>query len=273
MTRTENPANFLIEANELRSTPTTHAPLLIDTRPAAQYALGHLPGAINLSTYDCFVPSTDVQGMLQFSREVAARYGAAGITRERAVVLYEAQTGMRAARDQWILEYCGHTGSRILHGGLAAWQAAGGTLTTQPPAIDPAGFVPALHPLGVIGLEELHVRLHDPALSIIDVRDATEFAGRDETACCARRGHIPGAKWMEWTTFLTQGFFKPPAEIRGMLEREGITDTNEVAVYCHRGARSANAYYALRRAGYGRVRNFIGSFHEWSARAEFPVEI
>ena len=31
-------------------------------------------------------------------------------------------------------------------------------------------------------------------------------------------------------------------------------------------------YWALRRAGLPRVRNFIGSFHEWSARPALPVE-
>ena len=42
--------------------------------------------------------------------------------------------------------------------------------------------------------------------------------------------------------------------------------------YCHRGARSANTYYALKAAGLPRVRNYIGSWHEWSRDDSLPSE-
>ncbi|MFM9981687.1 MAG: rhodanese-like domain-containing protein, partial [Burkholderiales bacterium] len=44
-------ATFLIEATE-RPAPGT---LLIDTRKPEAYAKGHLPGAMNFSSYDYFV--------------------------------------------------------------------------------------------------------------------------------------------------------------------------------------------------------------------------
>ena len=47
---------------------------------------------------------------------------------------------------------------------------------------------------------------------------------------------------------------------------------SEIVPYCHRGARSANTYYALQHAGLTKVRNYIGAWHEWSARAELPIE-
>ena len=54
--------------------------------------------------------------------------------------------------------------------------------------------------------------------------------------------------------------------------QHGVDPDSEIVPYCHRGARAANTYYALLRAGLPKVRNYIGSWHEWSARGELPVE-
>jgi thiosulfate/3-mercaptopyruvate sulfurtransferase len=104
------------------------------------------------------------------------------------------------------------------------------------------------------------------------VRDEAEHDGLDHTACCERRGHVPGAVWIHWSEFLERGRFKSGEAIRALLHSRGIQEDDELAPYCHRGARSANTYWALRLAGYPQVRNYIGSWHEWSARPELPLE-
>lgn len=266
-------SEFLIEPQELLARREVERPLIVDARTPAAYAAGHLPGACFLSTYDCFVPDTSGAGMAAFAREIATRYAAIGLTRDRPVVVYEDETGMRAARELWVLEYLGHESVRMLHGGLAGWRAAGGALATDLGRAQAADFEPAVRSGVFIGAEEIRAGLERPGRAILDVRDANEFAGRDKTPCCARRGRLPGAHWMEWTGFLDRGRYKSPEAIRDLLRGRGVADDAELVPYCHRGARSANTYYALRHAGYTNVRNFIGSWHEWSARPELPLEI
>ncbi|CAN0442841.1 unnamed protein product, partial [Phaeothamnion confervicola] len=113
-------SDFLIEAGDLRPAGGT---LVIDTRKPDAYARGHISGAVNFSSYDLFVASTRPPDLAAFRDLLALRYGELGATRERPVVVYEDDTGMRAARELWILEYLGHTGARMLHGGLEAWAA------------------------------------------------------------------------------------------------------------------------------------------------------
>jgi thiosulfate/3-mercaptopyruvate sulfurtransferase len=108
---------------------------------------------------------------------------------------------------------------------------------------------------------------------ILDVRNDLEWAGHDNTPCCARRGHVPHAKHIEWTHFQENGRFKSPEAINALLAQQGINVRHDIAIYCHRGARSANAVYALRYAGIHSARNFIGSWHEWSSRADLPIEV
>ena len=263
-------ATFLIEVTE-RPAPGT---LLIDTRKPEAYAKGHLPGAMNFSSYDYFVKSTQPADLAQFRAQLAALYAALGVTRDRSVVVYEDETGMRAARELWILEYLGHPNVRMLHGGLKAWVAAGGTPTTEEPTLVPGRFEAAAVDAIVIGADEVFAKSLSGAITVIDVRDATEFGGKDTTVCCTRRGHIPKAVWLEWTELLdaSTGKFKPVAEVQRLLAARGIDRSATLVPYCHRGARSANTYYALRYAGAPLVRNYIGSFHEWSARSDLPIE-
>ena len=124
-----------------------------------------------------------------------------------------------------------------------------------------------------IGADELVRRTNSSSLCIVDVRNDVEWAGKDNTACCKRRGHIPRAAHIEWTKFLKNGRFKSPEEITALPEEHRVTPHGEIVVYCHRGARSANTVYALRSAGIHSARNFLGSWHEWSAHAELPIEV
>lgn len=266
-------ASFLIEPAELEREMALGDVLVVDTSKRPEYDRRHIPGAVHLSTYSNFVPDTTAPGMSAFAADMASRHGAVGASRGRPVVVYENDTGMRATRALWILEYLGHRNARLLHGGLDAWVGAGGPVTAHAPGIQRAEFVPEVASGVLMSADEINDRIGARDLTVLDVRDADEYAGRDQTPCCARRGHVPGAVWIAWTEFLQDGRFKSPEEIRKLLASRGVTEGSELTPYCHRGARSANAYYALRHAGIERVRNFIGSWHEWSARTHLPVEI
>ena len=263
---------FLIEPGKLLEEAKRGDVVIVDTRKAADYAAGHIPRAINFNTYRSFALDTRAEGLAKFARDVAALYAAVGVSSNRPVVVYEADTGMRAARDVWILQYLGHPNARLLHGGLAAWRTAGCTLSSDAADDWTVGLRVRERADMVIGCDEIAWRLGRPDITLLDVRDADEHAGRDNTPCCARRGFIPGAVWIEWTRFLEGGRFKSPEAIRGLLQESGVDPDSEIVPYCHRGARSANTYYALKYAGLPKVRNYIGSWHEWSSRSELPIE-
>ena len=54
-----------------------------------------------------------------------------GVSEDKEVVFYENNSGMRAARGLWFLEYYGHPNAKMLDGGLKAWPAAGCPVTTE----------------------------------------------------------------------------------------------------------------------------------------------
>ncbi|MGE0310074.1 MAG: sulfurtransferase [Lautropia sp.] len=263
----------LVEPAQLAAELGRRRHVVIDARTPQAHAADHVPGAVFHSTYDLFVPDSRPAGMAEFRREAAARFARIGVSPEVPVIVYEDETGMRAARELWILEYLGHRNVRMLHGGLDGWRASGGALERGAVEAVPTDWRPAVRESMAVGADEIHEGLGRPGRTLIDVRDANEYAGRDDTACCERRGRLPGAVWIEWTEFLHGGRYRSAARIRELLRERGVPEGDELVPYCHRGARSANVCVGLRYAGFRRVRNYIGSFHDWSALEALPVEI
>ena len=65
---------------------------------------------------------------------------AAGVSQDRAVVVYDDRDATAAARAWWLLRYFGHEHVRVLDGGYQAWLAAGLPVSTADPAATPGDF-------------------------------------------------------------------------------------------------------------------------------------
>ena len=88
--------------------------VLVDCRPLAAYASGHLPEAVHLDPErDLSAPRDDpaVGGRhpLPDAGTLAAAFGAAGIDSSTFVLAYDEGTGW-AARCWWLLRHLGHDG-------------------------------------------------------------------------------------------------------------------------------------------------------------------
>ena len=265
--------DFLIEPSGLDAAMATGA-VLIDARQAGAFKKGHIPGAMPLSTYNLLATDSSLDGMKVFAQSMADRFSSVGVTTERPVIVYDEETGMRAAREVWMLEYLGHRKARMLHGGLRQWQAEGGPVIadTDIATVRPGKIQLSLASGCSAPADEVARRAGRDNFFIIDVRNDLEWTGKENNPCCPRHGHIPHAIHIEWTRFLQKGRFKSPDAIFLLLEQHGINPRSEIVAYCHRGARSANTYYALKSAGAPGARNFIGSWHEWSLRSDLPIE-
>ena len=239
---------------------------VLDARPAAAYAAGHLPGAASLP------------GRMLWSEEDPARLPgparlrtlleAAGVRAGRPVVVYDNGSLKDAARLLWVLELLGHPEVAVLAGGVAGWAAAGGPLERGNARPPPGRFVPTPRPERIVTRVDVRLALDDPAVLIVDARPPEAYEGLVPSG--PRAGHIPGAINVPYRAHLdAAGRLLDRAGLRRLYGAH-LRGARRVYVYCDRGRESAVAYLALRLLGVD-VAVYHGGWREWSRTPGMPV--
>lgn len=268
-------AQLLVTPRELAGTLDAggaRRPLVLDLRPPEAYTAGHVPGAIHVDLWGVSLIDTDPAPLKAFMWMIEHVLVAHGVDAATPVVVYDEQSGVRAARAFWFLEYLGHPSVRLLDGGFNAWLRAGLPVTQDaapPPKSEWAG---RREEKTLATWKDVRHALGRRDVVLLDTRSDGEYAGT--TVRAKRGGAIPSAVHIEWTRNLTpEGEFKPASELKKMYQDAGVTPDREVITYCQGGYRAAHSYLALRLIGYPRVRNYVGSWKEWGDREDLPIEV
>ena len=258
--------------------------VVVDTRSPDAYAAGHIPGAVNIHDIFTYLAMSTPEGMSELKGKFAEIFGAAGLSGAETAVIYEGSmnTGFgQSCRGYFLLKFLGYPKAMVLHGGFAAWTAAGLPVSTDPatptaktfPVVDTGKSM-------MIDREEMLAAIDDPSIVKLDVRDVDEWVGTSSSPYgkdfLPRKGRIPGSKWIEWYRLMkpsAQGpMFKAPEEIMAECHSVGIDSSTPVYLFCFKGARASNTFVALKEAGVQDVRIYFGSFNEWARDPSLPVE-
>ena len=252
--------------------------VVIDVRGKAAYAFGgHIPGAVNATWHEFSDPDAAAKGLLDPDHgRLEQKIRALGINPDSDVVIYSNpfDNWGDEGRMFWMLQYLGHTRLKILDGGWVKWTAERrryehGVVTPKPGAFNVAVNVDV-----IVEKEELKklVKRPHPETVIADARSLEEYAGK-EISGIPRPGHIPGAACIPWNVFLNpDATVKDLDKIREGFDEKGLHPSHAVICYCTGGVRSAWLYVVLKLLGYQKVRNYPGSWWEWSRDFAAPVE-
>jgi thiosulfate/3-mercaptopyruvate sulfurtransferase len=280
--RIEKYANpdMLVSAAQAREmlADETNDIVLLDVRRGAQYLLGHIPGAVQVFRPDYGAAEGEYEfGGMVASREKTAEFlGNLGITPDTTIMAYDAKGDYDAARLWWQLEMYGHENYIMIDGGINAWKEAGfETNTVASPDVEPVEyeFENPVDRSRYATLADVVAAMDDPNTIILDTRSKAEVVGEDIKKGAFRAGHIPGSVWIEYKLALDEGTkFRCCDELRPVFAEAGITPDKNIIVYCQSGVRSAHTTYVLTEIlGFENVKNYDGSWIEWSYNEDLPV--
>jgi len=245
------------------------------------YETGHIPGAVKI---DWLNDLNDPVVRDFVGREALESFlRAAGVDSDTTIVLYGDKNNWWATYAFWVFQLFALPNVKVLDGGRLRWVEEGRPMVTEKPAAKPGNVTvgPRNDPRvrALRSYVEAHLRAKG---KLVDVRSPEEYRGErlhmpdypNEGAI--RGGHIPGAKSIPWAKAVDPAThtYRSAAELKTLYEAEqGFRSADDVVVYCRIGERSSHSWFALTYLlGYGKVRNYYGSWTEWGNSVGVPIE-
>lgn len=277
-TKESEEENYLIEAEELKSIINkNHNIKIIDFRKKEFYENEHIIGALNIWRTDIEDQSYDYGGMMASRVQMETLFGDLGIGNNDTLIIYDDNGLCNSARLWWLLDYYNFKNVKLLNGGLKAWKTVNGKVSKEIPVLTETIFKLNEKPKMsyYVSKEEMQTALLTNTL-ILDTRTIDEFSGKRQKRGAMKGGRIPNSMHIDWADAIN---FDGDKKIKRIIDLETIYNqlkiekNDPVIVYCHSGVRSAHTTFVLTQLlGYNNVKNFDGSWIEWSYFDDLPFK-
>ena len=257
--------------------------IAVDVRDSDAFESAHLPGAVNIPEMFYELSMSTEEGLREMENTFIPLFSKAGLSKDKTIIVYEDSLNTRyggSCRGFFQLSYFGYPNVGVLDGGMAQWQAEGLPLTDRIESYPATVIIPEYDRSFFVDKAEMLAALENPQVKILDNRDADEWRGESSSPYGAdfapRKGRLPGARWIEWYNFMSADdgipHFLPADRTRALCAQVGLYPEDDIIVYCFKGARASNTLLALKIAGFEHVRNYYGSWNEWSRDPSLPAD-
>ncbi|HEY1416038.1 MAG TPA: 3-mercaptopyruvate sulfurtransferase [Caulobacteraceae bacterium] len=239
----------------------------------AEYAAGHIPGAVLFDIDEICDHSTTLPHMLAPPADFAVAVRRLGVSQSSFVVAYDSLGLFSAARVWWNFRAMGHGAVSVLDGGLPRWIAEGHPLETgwRTPSHGDFKARPALALVADKGA--IRRAVEGGGQQIVDARAADRFSGAaPEPRAGLRRGHMPGARNVPWSALVTGGALQGPEALKEAFVEAGVDLVRPITTTCGSGISAALLALALTRIGRDDAAVYDGSWAEWGALEDAPIE-
>jgi thiosulfate/3-mercaptopyruvate sulfurtransferase len=275
--RAANPRDALLTTTEWLAKHVDDPNLvLLHVGDPQEYAAEHIPGARLVSMRDLSAAHAPGALMLEMPSpaELRSRLEKLGISEDSRIVVYYGKDWISpATRVILTLDWIG-LGDRtsLLDGGMQLWKQERRPVTSAATPAPKPGRLTARPVRGDLVVDHALVQrsIRAPGVTIVDARAAHFYDGPPHGQ--HRAGHIASAVSLPFNTVFGDDLRLLGADsLVTLFRKAGVKPQDTLVVYCHIGQQATAVIFAARSLGYA-ARLYDGSFDDWSARKELPVE-
>jgi thiosulfate/3-mercaptopyruvate sulfurtransferase len=276
-------ASAIVETGDVVDALKRNA-IIWDTRSAADYTQGHIPGAVNIGDVGVVLRNENTEDYIALDR-IEKLLGAAGIDPSKEIIVYGAKANPYVYFGLVTLQYLNAAHAKVYHGGIDDWQSAGQPVATEPTTLALIALKLEVNPDLLVDTAEVVRKLNDQKVQIVDTRTPKEYRGEDIRAI--RGGYIPGAVPIHYMENWVDPETPDKLEKKLVSNKDGMNlksreqlqelyatldSDKETIVYCQSGIRASETATVLKELGFKNVKVYDSSWLGYGNTLDAPAE-
>jgi len=245
-----------------------------DRNASKEYEASHIPGALFFDIDKIVDQSAEQPHTLPSARDFATEVKALGISNGCKIVIYDNSDFRTAARAWWMFRIMGHKNVYVLDGGFQKWQKDKRPVESGPVNLSDTTYYAEYNSNLYLTRKDILKNMKDNNRQIVDARAAGRYSGTDpEPREGLRSGHIPGAINLPFgDLYKNDGTLKSDAELSEIINIAKIDLTAPIGTSCGSGVTACCLALAFAKLGHWNTAIYDGSWSEWGADPELPIE-